>query len=315
LGAKLETAKMVSGLDHISEGCGVRKTRRLIGVQRDTVSRESLLAGAQAHDRHDVLVAFSPQTREVPCDAQGALGGKKQQHGDPGDPADSEQGDNGDHVAFAPTHRLVVSVVPGKRPAVKTDALVKDGHRRTGGGLRALLVSDASPASKPARRPPYGETITAPRTGKPGRPKKPYTVAPAGLLDATVHKTRDKGRVVHGEPRMVFGEADAVGAALAASPVSTALHTAWVERHHGTGRHRNGRKVRKTACFSKDWPVHHAVIYFTMYAYNFCWLVRTLRVPQTEGGWQKRTPARAAGLTGHVWSLTEWLTFPVVQLK
>ena len=38
-GAKLETAKMVSVLHHVSEGCGVRKTRRLRGVHRDTVSR------------------------------------------------------------------------------------------------------------------------------------------------------------------------------------------------------------------------------------------------------------------------------------
>jgi hypothetical protein len=262
-----------------------------------------------------VLVAFSPQTREVQFDEKWAFVGKKQKHGDPSDPADREQGDNWDHVAFDPTHRLVVSVVPGKRTAAKTDALVKDVHMRTGGRMLDLLVSDEYPAYKPAMLPPYGETITPPRTGKPGRPKKPYPVAPAGLLSATVHKTRDKGRVVHGELRMVFGEEDAVGAALAASPVRTALHTALVERHHGTDRHHNGRKVRKTACFSKDWQVHHAVTYFTMDAYNFCWPVRTLRVPQTEGGWHKRTPAMAAGLADHVWSLTEWLTFPVVQLK
>jgi transposase-like protein len=39
LGAKRETAKMVSVLDHVSEGCGVRKTSRLIGVHRETESR------------------------------------------------------------------------------------------------------------------------------------------------------------------------------------------------------------------------------------------------------------------------------------
>jgi len=61
--------------------------------------------------------------------------------------------------------------------------------------------------------------------------------------------------------------------------------------------------------------VHNAVTYFTMYSYNFCWPVRTLRVRQTTGGWQQRTPAMAAGLADHVWSLTEWLTFPVVQLR
>ena len=64
-GAKLETGKIVSVLDHISEGCGVRKTSRLTGVHRDTVIRYSLLAGEQAQDLHDGLIAFSPQTREV----------------------------------------------------------------------------------------------------------------------------------------------------------------------------------------------------------------------------------------------------------
>jgi len=129
-----------------------------------------------------VLVAFSPQTREVQFDEKWAFVGKKQQHCDPSDPADREQGDNWDHVAFDPTHRLVVRVVPGKRTAAKTDALVKEVHRRTGGRMLDLLVSNASPAYKPAMLHTYGETITPPRTGKPGRPKKPYTVAPAGLL-------------------------------------------------------------------------------------------------------------------------------------
>ena len=75
--------KMGSVLDHISEGCGVRKTSRLTGVHRDTVIRYSLLAGEQAQDLHDGLVAFSPQTREVQFDEKGACVGKKQQHCDP----------------------------------------------------------------------------------------------------------------------------------------------------------------------------------------------------------------------------------------
>jgi hypothetical protein len=132
---------------------------------------------------------------------------------------------------------------------------------------------------------------------------------------SALHKTRHKERVVHVELRIVFGEEDAIRAALEASPVSTTINTAFVERHHGTDRNRNGRKVRKTACFSKDWQVHNAITYITMYSYNFCWPVRTLSVRQTAGGWQQRTPAMAAGLADHVWSLTEWLTFPVVQLR
>jgi hypothetical protein len=43
-----------------------------------------------------------------------------------------------------------------------------------------------------------------------------------------------------------------------------------------THRHHNARKVRKTCTFSKDWRVHEAMTYFTMYSYDFCWPVRTL---------------------------------------
>jgi hypothetical protein len=86
-----------------------------------------------------------------------------------------------------------------------------------------------------------------------------------------------------------------------------------VERNNGTDRNRNARKVRKTYCFSKDWDVHQAVTYFTMYSYNFCWPVRTLRQRDGEGQWQQRTPALVAGLTDHVWTLAEWLTFSAVQ--
>jgi hypothetical protein len=35
--------------------------------------------------------------------------------------------------------------VPGTRTAGKTDALVQDGHRRTGGCMLDLMVSDAYP--------------------------------------------------------------------------------------------------------------------------------------------------------------------------
>jgi hypothetical protein len=53
--------------------------------------------------------------------------------------------------------------------------------------------------------------------------------------------------------------------------------------------------------------------YFTAYRYNFCWTVRTLRVKGEHGRWQQRTPAMAAGLADHVWSLEEWISFPAVQ--
>ncbi|MEW6621197.1 MAG: hypothetical protein AB1422_18010, partial [bacterium] len=68
---------------------------------------------------------------------------------------------------------------------------------------------------------------------------------------------------------------------------------------------------RKSYCFSKEWNLHNAISYFIGFSYNFCWIVRTLRIKDIEECWQKRTSAMAAGLTDHVWSIEEWLTYPV----
>jgi LacI family transcriptional regulator len=59
-GARLPEKDIVSVLAHIDEGCGVRKTSRLVRVNRNTVVRYCRLAGGHAKDLHDELVAFSP---------------------------------------------------------------------------------------------------------------------------------------------------------------------------------------------------------------------------------------------------------------
>ena len=58
--AQLPEETIVSVWAHIDEGCGVRKTGRLVGVNKNTVIRYSVLAGEHAKDLHDELVAFSP---------------------------------------------------------------------------------------------------------------------------------------------------------------------------------------------------------------------------------------------------------------
>lgn len=58
--AQLTDQAIVSVLDHIREGCGVRKTSRLVGVNRNTVVRYSRLAGEHSKQLHDEFVAFSP---------------------------------------------------------------------------------------------------------------------------------------------------------------------------------------------------------------------------------------------------------------
>lgn len=203
--------------------------------------------------------------------------------------------------------------MPGKRIAANAEALLADFKKRTGGRMMRLLTTDEYAPYQAAVLKAYGRCVVPPRTGKPGRPAGPRWVAPPQLNYATVHKTREKGRVVKVETRVIFGQEQTVQAALKASAVSRHVNTSFVERHNGTDRNRNARKVRKTYCFSKDWDVHDAVTYFTMFSYNFCWPVRTLTQPDAHGRLRPRTPAMAAGLTDHLWSLREWLTFPFIQ--
>lgn len=59
-GCRLADKEVVQILDHLADGCGVRKTARLTGRSRNTVARYSELAGQQAKAVQDELAAFSP---------------------------------------------------------------------------------------------------------------------------------------------------------------------------------------------------------------------------------------------------------------
>jgi IS1 family transposase len=255
---------------------------------------------------------FPPTTKEVQFDEKWDFVGEKEKNCE----ADEEQrGDCWDHVALDPESRLVVSLVVGKRTEESTHALVRDFHQRTGGRAMSLMTSDEYPVYVEAIRETYGQVVTPPRTGKRGRPRKPYKVIPPEVTYATVHKEREKNRVVSVSTKLVFGTLAALALALLASKVSRKVNTCFVERHNGTDRGRCSRKVRKSYAFSKDWEMHRLATQFSYFSYNFCWPVRTLREKDADGRWRQRTPALAAGLAVHVWTLSEWLAFPAVQRK
>jgi len=207
---------------------------------------------------------FPPRTNEVQFDEEWAFVAKKEANCDRCDPADDHKGDYWDHVALDPEHRPVVSAIPGARTIENTEALVADFRRRTEGRLMDLMTSDDYPAYETAILHAYGETVTPPRTGKPGRPKASYRAAPPGPTYATVTERRERGRVVEIGTRVVSGTAAAVLLALGRSRVGRAINTAFVERENATDRHRNARKARKTYRFSKDWRYHEAVTFLSL---------------------------------------------------
>ena len=234
--------------------------------------------------------------------------GKKQKNCDPTNPADAHCGDSWDHIAYDPENRLVLSVEPGARVAESVEKLLDDVKKRTGNRPMRLITSDEHRPYKEAILRAYGEEATVTPSGLPVR--APRKIAPPSLCYAVVHKVRQLGRVVEIILRLIFGTQATLAAALLASRSSKAVNVSFLERQHLTDRHHNARKARKTYRFSKNWEAHEAATYFTLYSYNFCWPLRTLRRRSPGQPWKNCTPAMAAGLTDHVWSLAEWLRFP-----
>jgi len=251
---------------------------------------------------------FPPNTQEVQMDEKWSFVLKKEDHCD--QRLESRCGDNWDHVAFDPEHRLVLSVVNGKRGQRHVRRLLHDVRRIMGHRLPRLITTDEYRVYKTEILRAYGIKTVVPRRHSLGRAPAPRTIPPPELLYATVHKTRRNGTVVKVETRLQFGTGEQLASALAASKVNRKVNTAFIERHNGTDRHKNSRKARKTYRFSKDWDIHNAVSKFSLYAYNFCWPLRTLRVRDGGGGYRPMTPAMTAELTGHVWTIREWALFP-----
>jgi IS1 family transposase len=257
---------------------------------------------------------FPPRTREVQRDEKWAFVGKKQAQCDPADPDDAQCGDHWDHVAYDPEHRLVLAVVPGSRTIENTEAIVEEMARRLDPKKDLLITTDELAAYESAIPKTFDEPVEEPDRKGPGRPRiLPKTTMPPRVVYATVHKRRENNRVVGVTRVLVAGTEASLNKRLKRSKVSRTINTSFVERLHGTDRGRNARKVRRTYRFSKDWEVHEAMTYFTLYSDNFCWCVRTLRKRDGEGQWQQRTPAMAAGLTEHAWTLLEWVTFPATR--
>jgi hypothetical protein len=152
---------------------------------------------------------------------------------------------------------------------------------------------------------------TPERTGKPGRP--PLREA-AGLLIAQVVKRYEHRRVVSSETRVAQGSAAAVAAVLAATGTGQQINTAFIERLNATFRARLAPLARRSRRLARREASLEALLYLVGGLYNFCTPHASLRLPaEGESGrrWQARTPAMAAGLTDHCWSVSELLHYRV----
>ena len=238
---------------------------------------------------------------------------KKDKHLTEEERASGEVGSIWDHVAVDPETKLMVSLVQGpSRDQETCDKLVEDFADRTGHEPPDLTTTDEHAPYKNSLLKTYGRDYRPRRRAKVGRKRKLKKRGPEGMVYATVKKTREKGRVVHVRTELVLGKEEDLVAALEASPCSKTINTSFVERNNGTSRHFNSRKQRDTYGFSKQLAEHEAMSWLMLTHYNFCWQHRMLRVHLGSQRYAQRSPAVAAGIADHVWTIEELLTWQVL---
>jgi hypothetical protein len=186
-------------------------------------------------------------------------------------------------------------------------------------GCVPLFLSDGNPSYLPAIVGHFGHWVQLPRRHLKGSAPKPRWMPLPELLYAQVVKKMKRRRVVEVRHRVLLGTQAAVDRVLA--PLGWKINTAFVERLNLGLRQRVAPIRRRSATSCKgEAGLSHLLILFQVY-HNFVLAHASLRIPLAEplvtngnGSaklWQPCTPAMAAGLTDHRWSLREVLFFRV----
>lgn len=148
-------------------------------------------------------------------------------------------------------------------------------------------------------------------TGKRGRRR---LIPWQGIQIVQVIKRRTaKGLTI--ERRIVQGDELAVAACLKTSQGGGQINTAFIERLNATFRQCLACLGRRSRSLARQTRTLQAGMFLVGCVYNFCNHHASLRLPlwitNRRCHWVQRTPAMAAGLTDHRWSVLELLTFKV----
>jgi len=244
---------------------------------------------------------------------------KKQAHLQPDDPVDL--GDMWIWRAMALPSRLrVVSHLSHERREAEAMTFLANFKARTDGAA-PLFTSDQLPAYLSALIANYSTPEPPPAKRGRGRPRQePKRVIDPALCYGQVDKRREGGRVVEVRRQLLLGSADTVAQILQSDGCGSQINTSYVERDNLTSRQSNGRLVRKTLSHSKKKMFLQRQLDLEDAIFNFVRPHSALKIKLTQAGpygrqWEQRTPAMAAGLTDHIWSLEELLSYRLPPLK
>jgi IS1 family transposase len=311
---------IVRAIACLAEGLGIRGTARVFAVDPNTVlhwlvgAAEQLRAFSQyfLHDvrvtqvQLDELYALLSAVKDGAVSAAEAI-----EH--------LERSPQWVWVAVDPESKLLLSIDVGARTRAMAQHVVHQVAQVLAPDCAPLFLTDGFREYLTALLTHYGQWVQLPRRQAPGPAPKPRWMPLPQLLYAQVIKTVRRRRLVRVRHRVVFGSLEAVNHVLA--PLGWHINTAFVERINLSIRQHVaavGRRV-STLCKGED-GLRQQVALYQVY-YNFCLPHASVRQPlpqpePTNGTgsakqWRPWTPAMAAGLTDHVWTLREVLLYRV----
>jgi IS1 family transposase len=319
-GKRVSVDLIVHVIGCLAEGLGIRGTARVFEVDPNTVLGWLVQAADQLrafsryflHDLHltqvqlDELFALLRAVKDGEVSAAEAI-------------ERLERSPQWVWVAMDPESKLLLAIDVGDRTLAMAQRVVHQVAQVVAPDCAPLFLTDGFREYLTALLTHYGQWGQPPRRQSKGPMPKPRWMPLPQLLYAQVVKTVRRRRLVRVRHRVVFGTLETVNAVLA--PLGCQINTAFVERLNLTIRHHVaavGRRV-STLCKGEDGLRQQLALYHVYY--NFCLPHTSLRLPlshpeptNSTGSakrWQPRTPAMAAGLADHVWTLREVLLFRV----
>jgi len=319
-GKRVEPQKLVWAVGALAEGLGIRAVARVFEVDPNTVLAwlVEVADHAAAFSRyflHDVRVT------QVQLDELFALLSAVKA-GEVSDPEAIQRLSRSPHWvwgALDPVTKLLLTIDVGDRTLAMAQSVVHQVVQVLAPGCVPLFLTDGFKEYTTALLTHCGQWVQPSRRQATGPAPKPRWMPLPALLYAQVIKTVRQRRLVRVTHRVVFGTVEAVQQVLAAH--GWQINTAFIERLNLSIRHHVaavGRRVA-TLCKGEEGLRQQLALYHCYY--NFCLPHASIRLPlpqpePTNGSgsakqWRPCTPAMAAGLTDHVWTLREVLLFRV----
>jgi IS1 family transposase len=304
----------------LAEGLGIRGTARVFEVDPNTVLQWLVEAAEQLHafSRH---VLHDVRVRQVQLDELFALlSAVKTGEVSAAEAIERlERSPQWVWVAMDPESKLLLAIDVGDRTLAMAQRVVHHVAQVVAPDCTPLFLTDGFREYMTALVTHYGYWVQPPRRQDQGPTPKPRWMPRPQRRYAQVVKTVRRRRLVRVRHRIVFGTLAVIEQVLAACGWQS--NTAFVERLNLSIRQHVAAVGRRVSTLCKGEEGLHQQLALSHVYSNFCVPHASLRLPLPQSAptygngsakrWQPQTPAMAAGLTDHVWTLREVLLFRV----